>query len=569
MGERILPPLGGFFFSLSFDRRDFLLFIQRVFILKNDSVPMPIPEEVDEINEYLKARRAKQDLGELPRTDLTPSFFKRMQRALFGEKVKAKVPLQSMQPTYASPMAQSAVRKQLDEIMQERSTRSSPVPTSLASPPLRPIGVSERANPRPLPPIPRFPESNVWAKASPPAIPSAERNISRASGDLRLSSSPPPMPAAKASERFWNNPPTKNIPLPPIFSQTNSIRTDSARPPVDPKTLPTRNIVSAGNIPPSPPAPSTPPPYTEIPPIRRDSSSSPLPKSFNPISSVESPALARTEKKTTIVASPPVRGETIPISSAASPREGYAPPWVTRMNPKPKMSSSLTVIPPGPIVSVRTPTDSPSTRTPLPAEVKPIQGDGRGSPPAESFPKLRNAGVLPREAGEEYHPLDPQPDAHSSPVESSPAPPSEEMSRPLPSFPSRMGSGEVRVDELDHSFHSLSRERRPPLPDSPPSRDAALHEEISEEEAIDRLPFEEVEGLSESDLAYLERKEKEHAQTHEEEIDRGNPAEMRTHLEGESHKLGALPPTPNEDPKKEILRRLKEMMEENHSPLHN
>ena len=252
MGERILPPLGGFFFSLSFDRRDFLLFIQRVFILKNDSVPMPIPEEVDEINEYLKARRAKQDLGELPRTDLTPSFFKRMQRALFGEKVKAKVPLQSMQPTYASPMAQSAVRKQLDEIMQERSTRSSPVPTSLASPPLRPIGVSERANPRPLPPIPRFPESNVWARASPPVIPSTGKNIQAAGGGPRLPPTPSPVPAAKAAEGLWN-PPKKNISLPPVFSQTNSIRTDSARPPVDPKTLPTRNIVSAGNIPPSPP----------------------------------------------------------------------------------------------------------------------------------------------------------------------------------------------------------------------------------------------------------------------------------------------------------------------------
>jgi hypothetical protein len=117
----------------------------------------------------------------------------------------------------------------------------------------------------------------------------------------------------------------------------------------------------------------------------------------------------------------------------------------------------------------------------------------------------------------------------------------------------------------------LVRGTRPaqPLPTpTPASRDTALNEEISEEEAIDRLPFEEVEGLSESDLAYLERKEKEHAQTHEEELDQVDPAALKARLEEQSQKLQAQSPTPaGEDPKKEILRRLKKMMDETpHAP---
>lgn len=124
----------------------------------------------------------------------------------------------------------------------------------------------------------------------------------------------------------------------------------------------------------------------------------------------------------------------------------------------------------------------------------------------------------------------------------------------------------MRVDELNRTIQRKQTETTPPI--APSDHDAALNEELSEEEAIDRLPFDEVEGLSESDLAYLERKEKEHAQTHDEALDQGDPAALRSHLEEQSQKLQASPAhSIGEDPKKEILRRLKKMMEENtHSP---
>ena len=170
-------------------------------------------------------------------------------------------------------------------------------------------------------------------------------------------------------------------------------------------------------------------------------------------------------------------------------------------------------------------------------------------------------GVLPKEAGEDFAPARLTPISTSTEERPSPSPTNVDLHPPEePVAFARHGSGEVRVDELVRAT-----KRNTPVSDvAPPSHDAALSEEISEEEAIDRLPFEEVEGLSDSDLAYLERKEKEHAQTHDEELDQGDPAALRAHLETQTQKLRVDPPVVSgEDPKKEILRRLKKMMEEN------
>lgn len=98
------------------------------------------------------------------------------------------------------------------------------------------------------------------------------------------------------------------------------------------------------------------------------------------------------------------------------------------------------------------------------------------------------------------------------------------------------------------------------------AHDAALDEEISEEEALEKLPFEDVEGLSASDLDYLSKKEKEHRQAQEEkENDLGIPSELKNTLQRQSTQLqGALQPGngPTNDEKQEILRRLKKMMED-------
>lgn len=101
-------------------------------------------------------------------------------------------------------------------------------------------------------------------------------------------------------------------------------------------------------------------------------------------------------------------------------------------------------------------------------------------------------------------------------------------------------------------------------------KNAALEEEISEEEALEKLPFEEVEGLSESDLDYLSKKEKEHRAAQEKEDgDLGNPSELKSTLQRQSTQLeGALHEnqSPNPDEKQEILRRLKKMMEDEGHP---
>ncbi len=140
----------------------------------------------------------------------------------------------------------------------------------------------------------------------------------------------------------------------------------------------------------------------------------------------------------------------------------------------------------------------------------------------------------------------------------SPAPAPKAISRTIDDEhvmrPREQASQEIDVRELE----------------KPVMRDEALEEEISEEEALEKLPFEDVEGLSASDLDYLSKKEKEHRQAQEEkENDLGIPSQLKDTLQRQSSQLqGALQPgnAPTTDEKQEILRRLKKMMEdEGHS----
>lgn len=125
-----------------------------------------------------------------------------------------------------------------------------------------------------------------------------------------------------------------------------------------------------------------------------------------------------------------------------------------------------------------------------------------------------------------------------------------------------MEEDELKVEDADAYA-------APESPAHSPGIETAMEQEISEEEALESLPFEDVEGLSASDLDYLSQKEKEHRKAQEEkDTDVGIPSELRSTLQRQSTQLeGAL--TPNQTPKnttsdekQEILRRLKQMMEE-------
>jgi hypothetical protein len=436
-------------------------------------------EEVDEINEYLKARRQKQELGELPKTDFIPPFVSRLSRALFGEKQKAKVPLQSMQPTYVSVQAQHAVRQQLDEIMRTRQLSA-----SLAQPPL-----SSRSPP-PSPPL-----------AAPPQYP-FHRTLPTVPAVPALSTSPSPVISASRSSAF-----PLTSPKPP----SSFLGFWKKQTPAPALAQPTQIV--------SPPTRST------IPSFPTPTRTAPL-SSYSQISSVQNQKLAR-ESSTPSPIQPVNVSPSLPATSPSPARSAYAPPWVTRTQPNEGFISpplNRTTTPPYAIPSL------PVTRAPSSA-----------SPSIVSTPSLtvekKEERVMPRVFSDSALPpaaLDESP-SFSTPRERT------------PHFP----SGEVRVEELEHL---------------PPSD--SLQEEISEEEAIEKLPFEEVEGLSASDLAYLEKKEKEHAQSHDEELwDQSNPSVLKTKLEAQSNPLlsPASPPSfPSspDDPKKDILRRLKKMMEE-------
>lgn len=152
----------------------------------------------------------------------------------------------------------------------------------------------------------------------------------------------------------------------------------------------------------------------------------------------------------------------------------------------------------------------------------------------------------------------------------------EEKMKTLSTSKPRLSEEEAWSQSLERELSSHESEKKSPpekndtIHETTPVHDAAAEEELSEEEALEKLPFEDVEGLSASDLDYLSKKESEHRRAQEkEDEDVGDPSELKTTLQRQSTQLeGALhdtpspAPTPTADEKQEILRRLKKMMEE-------
>lgn len=207
---------------------------------------------------------------------------------------------------------------------------------------------------------------------------------------------------------------------------------------------------------------------------------------------------------------------TIPPAGKSAP---YVPPWVARNAP-------VTPVPLAPSSA-----SSPATRETMPWK-QPF-----GTPAGEDFAPVR--------------------EKINSTIEKSPLP------HPDPIVSRAKKNDDIRLEDADEYA-------APASPAQSSGMEKAMEQEISEEEALESLPFEDVEGLSASDLDYLSQKEKEHRKAQEEkDSDVGIPSELKNTLQRQSTQLeGALTPNsqitknPTNDEKQEILRRLKQMMDE-------
>ncbi|MBM3281840.1 MAG: hypothetical protein FJY86_00675 [Candidatus Diapherotrites archaeon] len=311
---------------------------------------MPVPEEVDEINEFLQKRREKQRLGELPRDDNTPAIAKKISLAIFGKpREKEKPLLKSIQPTYASTEAQAAMRQQLDEIMDTHVKNTirpayAPTPpknTTASSPPVTaPAKTSLSTNSPPMPRVPHY-------YADMPYPPYIQRGLAN---------------YAKFQKKSNNAaPPTATLPLPtsasapaPAPAPRWPATAKSAAPinqmsPVKPATVPIST--SAPARPPAPPfAPASSPTrnVSPTPPI----STAPA---YSPQKSLPASPIPAAQRST----------PTKTPASASSPKP--IPFWKKLLgekttNPKPAARSSATV----PITPAVKLTNAPSAYAPIP-----------------------------------------------------------------------------------------------------------------------------------------------------------------------------------------------------------
>lgn len=118
-------------------------------------------EDVDEINEYLKARREKIEKGEITPHLPKPGIGQRVAQAIFGKPKPKPVYLKSVQPTRASSEAQTQMRQQLQSMMNPSSAQTGPkdipiiqprsVPPSSA-PTLTPLQAKIASLPKSAPP---------------------------------------------------------------------------------------------------------------------------------------------------------------------------------------------------------------------------------------------------------------------------------------------------------------------------------------------------------------------------------------------------------------------------------
>lgn len=132
---------------------------------------------------------------------------------------------------------------------------------------------------------------------------------------------------------------------------------------------------------------------------------------------------------------------------------------------------------------------------------------------------------------------------------------------PPPARPNKE-SGEVAIPPL--APKGMDDEPRP-ISSAPPETKSPLSPLQPKETQIpSQADEEDQENLTPADWAYLEQKEKEHEQEEKEQasIDALNQTLTRQ----EKQVAQAVPEEPVDDPKKEILRRLKKMIEEEHGP---
>ncbi len=433
---------------------------------------MPVSEEVDEINEYLRIRREKQIKGELPKPDYTPPVVKRIREAIWGKKKVEKPVLKSVQPTYVSPVAQAAMRKQLAEVVDSAPPFVIPTP----SPGTFPLPAQTD---RPAP-VSRTPLPGTQTQEKGPTL-----------------SSPPKRPSI--FQYFFRNPfprsvsPETRIVTPTTFPKTplrvSPLRPDYAPiPPIPGKTtLPeTTSAKKFGLIP--------------LVPTR----SSTLPETRNP--TPDSIPMSEEDR----------------IPPASSPIPTDAPPWVQRREQEPGMITAR---------EAAHPSSETEKKLPWLTEKQIV--------PWVDRQKERSSAIFP-----ETH----------SPLNTSI--PRSETEKPVITKP--WISGEIKVEESQPSPEKTAEENASPQTE--------LEEEISEEEALERLPFEDVEGLTESDIDYLDKKEREHqAQRQKLEEDAVTPEELKEKLYQQEIRLETAlkdEPASQTTQKEEILRRLKKMMQE-------
>ncbi len=559
---------------------------------------MPQPEEVDEINEFLKNRREKQRLGELPQEDYTPGFVKKVKLAIFGKPTQPKIMLTSSQPSYASSEAQAAVRKQLQEMVDTQNTakpkafatptvvrantplvptpRSSTPTPSLSSlpkptasrtfgnvpyPPYIQRGLASLPKTMPAPVAVQRPQpisvENKTVSPLPNSLPTPRPTIPtpvRAAPTPALPVTPSPMvtraPSPAPVRAFTT--PTTNAPR-PYYSAPASVTKTPIPVSTSPKKSFWKNIFGA-----KPPAAAAPTPVTSQTPLA-------VPKmptqdyAYSPIAGVQNktPVNEYNPNAAFKEITPVNKSTTAPAPSPVSPAQSFRPTPTLPSATKPTWPVAKTVS-----VPMITP--------------QPKQNQTETSFTNEKSPKPRiTESTLPSIAmgdGTAKPYLPPWVNKVGTP---SPMPPSPSYSPSSLPWEGKQNSNSASVSK-EIKVEEMSREARSrtftPVPQNPTvsPHDAAVQEELSEEEVLERLPFEEVEGLSQNDLDYLDKKEKEHREAQkQQDLDQGIPSELKNTLRRQSSQLENVlqsTGTATPDEKQEILRRLKKMMEdEGHS----
>lgn len=557
-----------------------------VFILKTARSGMPAPEEVDEIDTYLHLRKQRQERGELPKADYTPPFIKKFGQAILGKKSIPKPALQSMQPTYVSTEAQAAMRRQIEEVMNERAPKN----PALNQAPRVPSAKNESGS---TPPVLSLSRDSIPSRANTPILPVSQSGmtVDRPFSTVKptafeKNSTPAVKPPSTMWERFHSWMKSKPAAPESVLPPAPSIAGRAPEKPMLQPVVPLGSVARQPGYVPIGPVNEVNPVYLE-----RESHSdardeiSPVKLTLSPVADV-----------------PPFEKETprsTPPAPAESVRSMNAPPWVRRTAAAGTVPGSIAdVAAKGTVENLPWISAKEAARQQSYQRYLENKKNSGISPTGAIAASMKSAGVkmplLPHSSFQTPRPV------NESAASSSAYSVATEKKNPLPARLKPWVSGEVNLDEDEKKSAWEKKEeelsRIPPIsplaavPSTPPrpaadstplphATESAREEEISEEEALEQLPFDEVEGLTDSDLDYLERKEREHrVQEAKKDPDYVASDELKDRLQQQSARMTAVLPTvppemtpvltPAEE-KEAILRRLKKMMEESGSPPSN